>query len=104
VGLGLTWGGYDGEIVEVEPGEVVVAVGRARFRIPVGSSVVVDGRPRTLAAPGRTAKKGSAAPVDAGDADAALLAALKSWRLERAKADAVPAYVVANDRTLIEIA
>lgn len=104
VGLGLTWGGYDGEIVEVEPGEVVVAVGRARFRIPVGSSVVVDGRPRTLAAPRRTAKRSAAAPVDAGDADAALLAALKSWRLERAKADAVPAYVVANDRTLIEIA
>jgi superfamily II DNA helicase RecQ len=30
--------------------------------------------------------------------------ALKSWRLERARADAVPAYVVFNNTTLAEIA
>src|SRR5207244_12479820 len=29
--------------------------------------------------------------------------ALKAWRLERARADAVPAYVVFDDRTLEEI-
>ena len=36
------------------------------------------------------------------DADA--LAALKTWRKERAREDGVPAYVVFHDRTLEEIA
>jgi DNA helicase-2/ATP-dependent DNA helicase PcrA len=108
VGLRLTWGGYDGEVTAVEPGEVVLGVGRAVFRIPIGSSVLVDGRSRTLAAPARASTRAStrsgSAPIDEGDADQGVLAALKAWRLERAKVDAVPAYVVATDRTLVEVA
>ena len=36
--------------------------------------------------------------------DDSLLEALRRWRRERAAADAVPAYVVAHDTTLAEIA
>ena len=32
------------------------------------------------------------------------MAALRSWRLERARADAVPPYVIAHDATLAAIA
>jgi DNA helicase II / ATP-dependent DNA helicase PcrA len=37
-------------------------------------------------------------------ADGPVFAALREWRLQRAKADGVPAYVVFHDRTLAEIA
>ncbi len=47
---------------------------------------------------------GSRPPVDISDVDMPLLDALKAWRLERAREDQVPAYVVANDATLAEIA
>ncbi len=36
--------------------------------------------------------------------DAALFDALRRWRLERARRDSVPAFVVASDRTLLDIA
>jgi ATP-dependent DNA helicase RecQ len=36
--------------------------------------------------------------------DASLLAALKAWRLQQARDQAVPPYVVFHDRTLMEIA
>jgi ATP-dependent DNA helicase RecQ len=36
--------------------------------------------------------------------DDPIFAALKAWRLERARADELPAYVVFHDRTLAEIA
>ena len=42
----------------------------------------------------------AAAPV----ADESVLEALRVWRRERARADGVPAYVVAHDTTLGEIA
>jgi ATP-dependent DNA helicase RecQ len=36
--------------------------------------------------------------------DASLLAALKAWRLEQARLQGVPPYVVFHDRTLMELA
>jgi DNA helicase-2/ATP-dependent DNA helicase PcrA len=45
---------------------------------------------------------GSAPPPEIDNPD--LFAALKAWRSDRARTEAVPAYVVANDRTLAEIA
>jgi DNA helicase-2/ATP-dependent DNA helicase PcrA len=45
---------------------------------------------------------GIAAPRD--DAGRRLLEALQHWRMDRAKSDAVPAYVIAHDATLAEIA
>lgn len=47
---------------------------------------------------------GSFAVRSDGDADSALLAALRTWRLERSRADDVPAYVVADNKTLDAIA
>jgi DNA helicase-2/ATP-dependent DNA helicase PcrA len=44
-----------------------------------------------------------APPRDARPGDEALLAALRAWRSERARADAVPAYVVAHDAVLLAI-
>ncbi|MFN9488405.1 MAG: DNA helicase RecQ [Betaproteobacteria bacterium] len=52
---------------------------------------------------GRLAKtRGAAKAAVAGDAG--LLDRLKAWRLEQARAQAVPAYVILHDRTLAEIA
>ena len=43
-------------------------------------------------------------PSAPANPDEPLLEALRAWRRERSKSDAVPAYVVAHDSTLIEIA
>ena len=54
----------------------------------------------------RTAPSGGfvAADGDAAPANADLVEALRAWRLERCRADAVPAYVVLHDATLNDIA
>jgi superfamily II DNA helicase RecQ len=44
------------------------------------------------------------APVELAVGSEAAFAALRTWRLERARADAVPPYVVFHDRTLAAIA
>jgi ATP-dependent DNA helicase RecQ len=59
--------------------------------------------------PTRTPKSSSATGGTAGgeplDATGeARLAALRAWRLERSRADAVPAYVVAHDAVLTDLA
>jgi ATP-dependent DNA helicase RecQ len=66
-----------------------------------------DGYPLLRAAPGagappRLAGAASARPA-AGDGDP-LFERLRSWRAERAREDAVPAYVVFSDKTLREVA
>jgi superfamily II DNA helicase RecQ len=43
-------------------------------------------------------------PGSAGAADEGLFEQLRRWRLERARADEVPAYVVLHDATLRELA
>jgi superfamily II DNA helicase RecQ len=42
--------------------------------------------------------------IEAPSADPTMLNALKAWRLQRARRDEVPAYVVFHDATLEEIA
>ena len=100
VGQRFTWGGYDFEIRSVELDGVTVATGSTRpTQLPFGWTVVVNGRSRTLVAPGSATN--SQAPGAAVDAD--LYTALKSWRMEQARADKVPAYVIFNDKTLDEL-
>jgi ATP-dependent DNA helicase RecQ len=52
----------------------------------------------------RRERQAASPPAAVEDADAALLAALKSLRSKLAQASKVPAYVVFSDRTLIELA
>jgi len=53
---------------------------------------------------GRPAKSRSAAAAGLYAADAGLLEQLKAWRLDQAREQSVPAYVILHDRTLAEIA
>ena len=52
----------------------------------------------------RRDKRAAAASAVVGDADTALLAALKALRTKLAQTQRVPAYVVFSDRTLVELA
>jgi ATP-dependent DNA helicase RecQ len=62
---------------------------------------------KDMAAPAKGSKREKRAAASAavtGEADAALLANLKTLRARLAQAQRVPAYVVFSDRTLIELA
>ncbi len=48
--------------------------------------------------------QGAGAGAEWGEADPELVAALKAWRTEQARQQAVPPYVVFHDRTLLELA
>jgi ATP-dependent DNA helicase RecQ len=75
----------------------------ARILLPDDERV----RPRAAAAPTRSerAKPANAAPeTELDDTGEVIFAALRAYRMERARADSVPPYVVASDRTLREIA
>ena len=87
--------------------------GRDSHRRP--SRFLLGLEPRARVAPPRQASVGERRVTDLGDAFAApatrsrddespLFAALRSWRSKRARADEVPAYVVAHDATLAAIA
>ena len=52
----------------------------------------------------RTAPTGGFVAPGASPADSGLVDALRAWRLERCRADAVPAYVVLHDTTINDIA
>ena len=71
--------------------------GRSPFITEIG------GPPEQRAAPPAAARRAAASPV-AVARDGPLLERLRRWRLERSKADGVPAYVVFHDSTLAEIA
>ena len=58
---------------------------------------------RTAARKGKAAKQRRAAGPLA-DADAGLLARLKAWRMEQARSQSVPPYVIFHDSTLAAIA
>jgi DNA helicase-2/ATP-dependent DNA helicase PcrA len=93
VGLELrVLGGYEGRIDELTPEGVRLALhDGGSFFVRFGERVHVLGAPFTLVAP----------PSEhATDAEAAL----RAWRLERSKADQVPAFVVLSDKHLVGIA
>ena len=71
--------------------------GRSPFITEIG------GPPEQRAAPPASGRRAAASPV-AVARDGPLLERLRRWRLERSKADGVPAYVVFHDSTLAEIA
>jgi hypothetical protein len=92
VGIEVRWGGHVGPVVEIAEEGARLKLGRATTLVPWGAEVRVEGRWVRLAPP-------------AGDGDAATVeTALRAWRLDRSRADGVPAYVVFTDATLAELA
>ncbi|HEX9992391.1 MAG TPA: ATP-dependent DNA helicase UvrD2 [Acidimicrobiales bacterium] len=89
-GLAVTVpGGFEGTVDGRTAAGTVVALARGgRLTVRWGEPVIVDGRRVTLTDP------------EAG----AVEERLRAWRLERARKDGVPAYVVFHDRTLQAIA
>jgi DNA helicase-2/ATP-dependent DNA helicase PcrA len=85
-------GGYEGTVDEVgEEGVRLRLDDGGSFFVRFGERVTHDGQPRTLARP-------------PSPQAAAAATALRTWRLERSKADGVPAYVVLSDKHLDGIA
>ena len=85
-------GGYEGVIEVIEDAGVRLRLDDGgSFFIRFGERITVDGTPLTLARPP------SPVAVAAGER-------LRAWRLERSKADGVPAYVVLSDKHLDGIA
>ena len=79
----------------------------------VGKGVALAAPPAAPAKPRHTRSRsrpdlpraaGALAPADLDDDGRQLLDALRSWRTEKARAAGMPAYVICNDRTLVEIA
>jgi len=82
-------GGHEGVVIETEATGVLIRLGEggAEMLIPWGERISSDGRTGELVA-----------RLDADASD--LVDKLKAWRLERARSQGVPAFVVFNDRTL----
>jgi DNA helicase-2/ATP-dependent DNA helicase PcrA len=92
VGLQLELrGGFNGTIDEIDDDGVYVHVqGGSLMRVAFGETVTAEGKTLALGPPSAI--------------DAEVLEALKKWRLERAKKDDVPAFVIFHDTTLQAIA
>ena len=103
VGMRFKWGGYDFTVeVVTSDGVVVSTQGSRSTTLPFGWTFNDGAKNRTLIAPTATRRRRTvSSPQKNIDSD--LYAALKVWRREQAKSDAVPAYVIFNDRTLEEL-
>lgn len=103
VGLSFEWGGYEFTVDAVRSDGVVVSTkGSRTTTLPFGWTFNASGQTRTLVAPTATKSRRVASGL-LKETDADVYAALKAWRREQAKSDAVPAYVIFNDRTLEEL-
>jgi DNA helicase-2/ATP-dependent DNA helicase PcrA len=100
-GLKFNWGGYEFTVCSIEEDGVVVSTGASHpTTLPFGWVVKVAGKNRSLIPPTKKSQRNSPSP---SVADNDVYRALKAWRLEQARADQVPAFVVFNDRTLEEL-
>ena len=83
-------GGYDGTVEEVDGRAAMVRLpSGASLRVRFGERVEHDGKRAVLAPPSRL--WGAAADAET---------ALRAWRISRASADGVPAYIVVSDKHL----
>ena len=85
-----------------EAGAAVARAGADKGRGKGRARVAKHTRSRTR--PDLPRAAGALAPADLDDQGRELLDLLRSWRTEKAKASGMPAYVICNDRTLVEIA
>jgi DNA helicase-2/ATP-dependent DNA helicase PcrA len=83
---------------EVSKGVGVLGGGAAARRPDLGSAR------RSRSRPDLPRAQGAPAPSQLDDDAKALFDALKEWRTAKARAAAMPPYVICNDRTLLEIA
>lgn len=90
-------------LVLLTPAGKAVLFGSGPVRLLLPPEQSARGRTRSNAAVERGTRRRIAAPT-LDSADAALFDALRAHRLETARADRVPPYVVASDRTLRELA
>ena len=90
-------------LVLLTPAGKAVLFGSGPVRLLLPTEQSARGRTRSNAAVERGTRRRMAAPT-LDSADAALFEALRAHRLETARADRVPPYVVASDRTLRELA
>jgi DNA helicase-2/ATP-dependent DNA helicase PcrA len=88
--LGIS-GGYVGTVAEILTTGVLIDTAGATMAIPWGERVEKAG------------EKGRLAPGQ-GSAEPQLIERLRVWRLEQARSQGVPAYVVFNDKTLEALA
>jgi ATP-dependent DNA helicase RecQ len=95
--------GHDHPVLLLTPQGHAVMTGLQPARILLPSDD--DARPKPASASPAKAKPTSTAPeTELDDEGEVIFAALRAYRMERARADGVPPYVVASDRTLREIA
>ena len=104
VGLNFVWGGYECRVVEITASGAKVSIGSSTTEIPFDSEITVDGSVTRLGPPGPSKKKPSRSSSTSADFDEAVFEALKAWRLERCRADGVPAYVVLANKALEAVA
>jgi DNA helicase-2/ATP-dependent DNA helicase PcrA len=82
-----------------------VEIGRGVALPPPSPAPAGRERPRrSRTRPDLPRAQGAPAPSDLDDEGRELLDALKAWRTAKARAAAMPPYVICNDRTLVEIA
>ncbi len=93
VGDTFILGGTEHRVVEIGASGVRASIGQATTTVAFGTLVQIDGASGVLVAT-RSAAAGGGPVMDA----------LKSWRLETARAIAKPAFTVFSDATLAEIA
>jgi superfamily II DNA helicase RecQ len=87
-------GGYRGTVDEILVTGVLVKV------VETGATVAVPWGEKVR----RANDSGRLAPGEGDPSDPEVVERLKKWRLEQARSQGVPAYVVFNDRTLEAIA
>jgi ATP-dependent DNA helicase RecQ len=95
--------GGDRPMVALTAAGKAVLFGQGPVRLLLPSEAVI-GKERPRAAGGRGSARPRTEPAPLSDADAELFQALRTRRLELARAERVPPYVVASDRTLHELA
>jgi DNA helicase-2/ATP-dependent DNA helicase PcrA len=78
-------------------------VGRG-VTLPAAAAPAKPRHKRSRTRPDLPRAEGALAPADLDTDGRALLDALRTWRTEKARAAGMPAYVICNDRTLVEIA
>ena len=88
----------------LEAGIAPEAVGRGEILPTERAAPASASSRRSATRPTIKRAPGAVAPADLDDEGIELLKALREWRLTRSRAANTPAFVICNDRTLIEIA